>query len=277
LAKQLSAATSDAEVVRVVRNNQLTSGDPEIRAVLAQHLAADEAAETLKSIIELRSGIEDTPPASTSVTAVAKEIKSSPVYRDPGVNETSNWLSRALDRLRNLKFNTNRKKPNFGLPELSIGPWFSMVMWGVIAATILGLLYLAARHIRWQRRVARRATAVLEDDEPERSLDEWLAEADTLQAQGRYREAVRALYLASLLRFDEARVARFQRGQTNWEHLTRIEASPTMPKDLDFRATTRLFDRIWYGRIVRGKEDVDQFRAWYLNITNTLRAAGSLK
>ena len=118
---------------------------------------------------------------------------------------------------------------------------------------------------------------MLEDDEPERSLDEWLAEADTLQAQGRYREAVRALYLASLLRFDEARVARFQRGQTNWEHLTRIEASPTMPKDLDFRATTRLFDRIWYGRIVRGKEDVDQFRAWYLNITNTLRAAGSLK
>jgi len=114
---------------------------------------------------------------------------------------------------------------------------------------------------------------MLEQDEPERTLDEWLDMANKLTADGKYREAVRCLYLACLLRFDEHLVARFDRGQTNWEHLARIRASSRMPIGLDFESPTKRFDTIWYGHRTRGLSDVDQFKDWYGRITEALAGA----
>ncbi len=92
-----------------------------------------------------------------------------------------------------------------------------------------------------------------------------------MESEGRYREAVRALYLACLLRFDEALVARFDRAQTNWEHLHRIEGSVRKPQGLDFRTPTSLFDRVWYGYQGKGRDEVNQFRQWYMGITESLQ------
>ncbi|HWA84414.1 MAG TPA: DUF4129 domain-containing protein, partial [Fimbriimonadaceae bacterium] len=113
------------------------------------------------------------------------------------------------------------------------------------------------------------------DDEPERTLDEWLELSSSYERDGKYREAVRALYLACLLKFDERNVARFLRSQTNWEHLARIETSPKKPAGLDFRTPTQAFDRIWYGYKVRGPIDVAEFRAWYGDVTRALQGAAA--
>ena len=269
LGQKLDDANTSEDVIRIVKHDPLTRSDSEVQALLADGSDPDKMARRLDSLVQTRALVEGSTASSDGAMKTVKEIKSSPIYRDPGVSETSNWLSRALDRLRNIRWNPPKSNMN-GINGLSIGPWFSMMMWGVIALAVGFLIYLAVKHIRWQQRVARKASALMEEDEPLRTLDEWLAEADALQAQGRFREAVRALYLACLLRFDEARVARFQRGQTNWEHLARIEASPLLAAGLDFRTATKLFDRVWYGRIVRGQEDVDKFRAWYLDITDKL-------
>jgi hypothetical protein len=75
------------------------------------------------------------------------------------------------------------------------------------------------------------------------------------------------------LRFDEALVARFDRGQTNWEHLYRIEQSARKPEGLDFRTPTNLFDRVWYGYQGKGAEEVSLFRQWYLRITESLQGS----
>jgi hypothetical protein len=137
---------------------------------------------------------------------------------------------------------------------------------------VIAFLVFALKRFVWSKRLERKAKALLDEDEPERTLDEWLELADRLERQGKYREAVRCLYLACLLKIDEARIARFERSQTNWEHLARIEASPARPSDLEFREPTRAFDNIWYGMRVNGSEDVMRFRAWYRQVTESVRA-----
>jgi hypothetical protein len=129
----------------------------------------------------------------------------------------------------------------------------------------------AINRFSWSKRLERRAKALLDEDEPERSLDEWLEMADKLEREGKYREAVRSLYLACLLKIDEARIARFERSQTNWEHLARIEASPRRPAELEFREATMAFDHIWYGMRVDGSTDVMRFRNWYRQVTEAVK------
>lgn len=197
------------------------------------------------------------------------EKASSPIYRDSGARSSSNWLSRALESL--MESLRGRNEPN--LPQMpntglgALGQGLIYLIWGLLGAAILAFLYFSLRHFTWRAKLKRKARAVLGDDEPDRTLDEWLQEADELERQGRYREAVRALYLASLMRFDEARVARFVRGETNWEHYRRIDQNAHRLDGFDFREPTREFDRVWYGMDVRGGSDVAMFRAWYQAIT----------
>jgi hypothetical protein len=256
---------SEAQVRKVVAASPVAK-DHDIAAALH----APEGDSAVRSIIEMRAATENAS-IRQDASRRAAAIKSSPLYRDAGVEESSNWLGRALMRLKNIHFNL--PTPSGPAPGFLsfLGPVFYYLMWFLIALAIAFLVFLAVKHIRWQRRLKRRVSAMLEDDEPDRTLDEWLAQADALEAEGKHREAVRALYLACLLKFDEALVARFDRSETNWEHLRRIEASPKLPVGLDFRAPTGQFDRIWYGHIVRGPEDVSDFRGRYVEVTEALK------
>lgn len=211
--------------------------------------------------------------SKTDDVALARQIKSSPLYRDPGLREQTNWLSGAAARLNNLHPDLSCKEPDVkpvNGPEL--GAWLIYVMWTVLALAVTGFLVFAYKRFSWSKGLERKAKALLDEDEPERTLDEWLDLANRLEREGRHREAVRCLYLACLLKLDEARVARFERSETNWEHLARIEASPKKPADLDFRSPTKAFDEIWYGMRVNGAEDVARFRTWYTQVTEAVRA-----
>jgi hypothetical protein len=273
---QLDGATDPVAVREAVLASPEVRSDPQVaRALQRLDQAQSEAqrtaaADEIATIVGVRALFEGAAPGANAAQQ-ARQIKASPVYRDPGVQETSNWLSRALERLRNLRMR-QMNAPNMRLPAFSLGgDILRGLMWLVILSAAGYLLFLGVKHVRWRQRLERRATALLEEEEPLRTIDEWLEIADRLEAEGRYREAVRALYLACLLRFDEALIARFDRGQTNWEHLARIEASPRLPEHIEFREPTRLFDRVWYGKILRGKEDVQLFRSWYIAITESVR------
>jgi len=201
----------------------------------------------------------------------AARIKQNPLYRDVGIEEGSNWMQRAIERLAKL-FQRGAPEPGRAqLPEtLPRTDWFVMLVWVLLGLAFAAFLAFAIRHFAWQRGLKRRSKAMMEEDEPERTGDEWLALGKELAGEGRFREAVRCLFLACLLRLDEAGVARFDRGQTNWEHLVRIEASPRRPKELDFRAPTTAFDRIWYGFKDHGRQDYDDFEDWYTAVTAAL-------
>jgi len=206
---------------------------------------------------------------SVDADAIAKSEKSAVLYRDAGVDEGKNWLGMALDRLRNIRLNLD--PPQINAPKApTFGPWLTYLLWTILVCAVGAFAYFGIRHIDWKRTLNRRSKVIMEEDEPERSLDEWLTSADLLAAEGKYREAVRALYLACLLRFDEGRVARFDRRQTNWEHLARVEKSPRLPENLDFRTPTKAFDNIWYGFRTDGMPDVLKFRDWYHSITKAV-------
>ena len=214
-------------------------------------------------------------PTDSTPQREAARIKSSPLYRDDNVTE-ANWMSRAMrgfwDWLEKLFQRSDKASDStVGAPSI-LGPWVVYTMWTILGALVVFFIGLAVRHVNWKFKLKRRSRALLEEDEPERTLDEWLEKATALEAHGQYREAVRCLYLACLLRFDEARIARFDRGQTNWEHLKRIHASANLPVDFDFEPPTLAFDHIWYGMRTNGPSDVQRFRAWYEEIDRTFKA-----
>jgi hypothetical protein len=257
-------------------------GDVAFRDAFQNYVVAEKAAygwtlDELRRMIDARAFVErSTSQLNTGDAAKrAAEIKKNPLYRDDGVQESSNWASKAFQNLGEMVQRLIRP-PNMDAPNVqppNVGGFdFSIIMWALLAVLLGIFVFFAARHFNWQKKLRRKASAILEDDEPERSLDEWLEQADLLTKQGRYREAVRCLYLACLLRFDEYGIARFIRGETNWEHLARIERSGKLDGILSFREPTQEFDRIWYGFRVRGLEDVERFRSVYEEITSSLRA-----
>ncbi|MBX3118744.1 MAG: DUF4129 domain-containing protein [Fimbriimonadaceae bacterium] len=238
----------------------------------------DKTREGLIERLELRQKLAQKPQESKdSPKEQASTIKKNPLYKDSGLQDSSNWMGKAFERIADLfrrRPQANINAPNVNTGGLGdLGRLLIYLVIGILAAILLYFIALALRHARWKSGLKRKAKAMLEDDEPERTLDEWLQQADELAAQGRYREAVRALYLASLLKFDEYGVARFERGETNWEHLARIRKSPRLPSGLDFEPATRKFDQVWYGFRVDGLIDVGHFRAWYQDITQKLEAS----
>jgi hypothetical protein len=261
-----------AEVLRE-RRGELVE-DPELQRAVAQFLERPDDLRRLqyvRSMVRLRAAA-DADASFPEAAAQARAIKASPLYRDSGERQSSNWLSGAVSRLARL---IPRLRPA-AMPDIEaaprLGSWLIYTVWTVLAIAAILFGVFAIRHFAFHRALKRRATALLDEDEPERTLDEWLATAERLEREGRHREAVRCLYLACLLKLDEHGVARFVRGQTNWEHLGRIQGSANKPSALDFSEPTRAFDRVWYGMRVRGSEDVGLFRGWYRDLTGLLEA-----
>jgi hypothetical protein len=270
LKQRLDRATSDSEAIRIVKEDSNASSQSDIRNTIdGTSLDEPTLAETLRAQVALRALAESRIPTPSSETERARAIKQSPFYSDKGIDQKRNWLSDALERLKNIRIDAKPKTTNIGGGGV-LGALFVGIVWCLLAAGVVTLVYFAVKHIRWQGTLKRKVKTLLEEDEPDRSLDEWLQLADEHAAAGRYRHAVRALYLACLLKFDEADIARFDRGETNWEHLARIEESENLPSTLDFRTPTRRFDVIWYGNRTDGMPDVDQFRVWYKQIGDSL-------
>lgn len=273
LQRELSKVTSPSEVIQEVSSSKVASEQSDIKAEIESlsNQDADKAnvAKDLRSLVDLAALSEGRESASVKLDEV-RSIKQSPFYRDQGIDRRRNWFSDALERLKNLRLKRPDPRPVIGRQFDGLGQWVVYIMWTLLVGGVLTLLYYSIRYVDWKKALTRKARTLLEDDEPERTLDEWLQLADSHSAAGRYREAVRALYLACLLKFDEHNVARFDRSETNWEHLARIQTSPLKPVDLDFTDATREFDRVWYGRMERGSSDVDLFRSWYERLSGTL-------
>lgn len=268
------ATAKPAEVVAAVRESTLLTTDKQLRSLLESKEPIAKRATSLRDWVGTRAWAATVAPKQDG-KALAERAKRSRLYIDQAEKAKSNWLENAF---KGLQFNFPQPKLNpnsnpFG--GLFSGPLLVQIMWGLLALAGIALAWFAVQHIRKIQSRKRVATAILEEDEPERTVDEWLAQADALAAEGRHRESVRCLYLATLLRIDEAGIARFERSETNWEHLSRIEASNKLPSEIEFRTPTKAFDRIWYGFIVRGQADVDEFRAIYQNVLQALRGVKS--
>lgn len=117
----------------------------------------------------------------------------------------------------------------------------------MIAAAVLltfGLLHIS-RNL--SRSLVREAELAGEDGGDDALLTSKgaLQRAQMLSNQGDYRNAVRYLYLSSLLVLDERGLLRYDRSRTNREYLQSVSSKPQLATPL--HDVIEVFDRVWYG------------------------------
>jgi hypothetical protein len=141
--------------------------------------------------------------------------------------------------------------------ELRFPPWLVVA----VALLLLGSVLL---YIRMGLRPADQpppAAAVGSPPQPAAHLTPsaaGLGDAAALAQSGRYREALRALYSATLLSLDRARLIRFDASFTNGHYLRALPAGPTRQR---FASFTQVFERAWYGHAPADQLDYEAARS----------------
>jgi len=159
-------------------------------------------------------------------------------WQEAQAAQTPEWLQRILDAFA--KF---MDRLAYGIQN---GIYYGRVPL-IIAAVILFILslFFIARNL--SRSLVREAELAAEngDDDVLLTSNGAMQRAQTLSTQGDYRNAVRYLYLSSLLILDEHGVLRYDRSRTNREYLRSVSSKPELAKPLS--DVIDVFDRVWYG------------------------------
>ncbi len=267
--------TADKDkAVRQLADTKEAEGD-ELRELIDDYQSAttakakEQTYDSIASLLEAHS-LYGSYSTQKGMAEEVKKIKSDKIYKTEREAKSANWFTKLLERLKNA-FNPPRNNTNTKMPDIPQWiPSLILDLFYVVAAVVVGLLIYVLFKIPWgwtkAGKIRKSRGGMLEEGEELLSEDEYLKEADRLIAEGKFREACRALYLASLLRIDAARIARFEPTQTNWEHLRRIESSKLRPERFEFRPATKAFDLAWYGFRANSAADVDIFRQTYLQI-----------
>ena len=146
------------------------------------------------------------------------------------------------------------------------GSPFSIVLAVLGVLLIVGIVAFAVRSVRESLTPGvARLTDI--DAEAHYTSAQARAEAERLFAAGEYRAALRLLYLATLIRWEEAGRLRFDRSLTNREVVARVTLQGDASLLEQLRPLVDRFDRVWYGGAQCTAEDYTQFaslaeRAW---------------
>jgi len=148
------------------------------------------------------------------------------------------WLDKILNALADLM---NRLA--FGIQN---GVYYGRVPI-IVALVILFVfsLFFISRNL--SRSLVREAELAAEngDDDATITSKGAMQRAQTLSGQGDYRNAVRYLYLSSLLILDEQGLLRYDRSRTNREYLRSVSSKPQLANPLS--DVIDVFDKVWYG------------------------------
>ena len=253
--------------------------------VLAFGQAAEKPGPDLNAVRDeiLSNTAPEGNPQTTTVPPKkqAEDILSNPLYREKAQTETQeSWLNRALEDLGEWlsKFFQNKEQkpgPQPGGLFQAAGYVIQLVIYLLLAALVGFLIFMLAK-VRLNKKVsASDEEGLVTAEEAKRSADQWLTEADRLSKLGEYRAAVRCLYLACLNRLDESRILRFERHETNWEHLHRFRDLTSKPGQFDLTPVTQRFDQAWYGLVPQSVDDVEWFKTEYQQLLKGIREAKS--
>ena len=137
----------------------------------------------------------------------------------------------------------------------------AIIAWLVLAVVVLALGYLVTRGVQSGRRRRAPSTAPVIDVDGDvgRPFAAWDAEADRLESEGRWREALRCRYRALIAALAGAGVVDEIPGRTAGEYRTLVRG--TRPQvDEPFAGATDLFERAWYGDEPTGPGESSDFR-----------------
>jgi hypothetical protein len=155
--------------------------------------------------------------------------RAEPVSRAPNLlDKILDWIENFRDRVLNTAFRVGRTPL-------------------IIAAVIIFLLSVFFLSRGLSRSLVRETDLGTEEEADDKLLTSKGAfkRAENLSLQGDYRNAIRYLYLSSLLVLDEQGLMRYDRSRTNREYLRSVASKPELAKPL--RDVIDVFDRVWYG------------------------------
>lgn len=273
---QSAPREEQVETLREFARSDIARSQQGLRDQIANLLTSQDGESIRRSIESLALMLEvyerAESPVETDANDTARRILSEPQFRK--LDEApSNWLKRALESLDTVEPQESDFTPRPIEPTMvNLEPLF----YGIIVVLAIGAgvaLFLFFRNWKPRKKAGaakkKRKVGLLEEGEDALRTDEWLARADDLERSGRFRDAVRCLYLAVLMRLDDAGLVYFDRYQTNWEHLRRIEAS-NAPPGVRYRLLTQEFDHIWYGERPATAAHCAEFRQEYVRLSQAL-------
>jgi len=187
--------------------------------------------------------------------------------RGAGVTELIAKLLAWLLRPRDLPRFSAPAFFSLGMP----GGWFFVLFAALLFAAVLAYLWRTVRP-RAARGAPGMAPAVVALDVRERPPEAILDEAGVLASRGALREALRALYLATLVALDRRRLIAFDPHRTNWQYL---RAMPRGEARRLFAEFTRIFDHKWYGAEPTALTDYEACRALAARIVRDTAGGGA--
>jgi hypothetical protein len=255
-------AAAAASRLRSVGPVETTAGsvEPDNRALLAALDARppllDDARARLSALAE---ALAERPAAEAPADADARlrQVLARGEFADAAPNPLQAAIDEALAGVRAWL--------RSWLPEAQVGPVrgpraedlrLSLAIAGaLIVLGVVGLLVAGVRANLGPRSVAAPAA-------PVRAVtwEEAMAEAARLAQSGRYREAIRALYVATMLRGDALGQLRFDRALTNRELLATARARGGAALADRLRPLVERFDRLWYGGASGSAAEYEELR-----------------
>ncbi|HEX2678896.1 MAG TPA: DUF4129 domain-containing protein [Polyangiales bacterium] len=165
------------------------------------------------------------------------------------------WLMDWLEDLFKQEPEKPKDSSGFHIDLPAIAPWTVMLAALLVVALVVYQVMAESRRRPRKTGLVAPAAATLtpSEQEPRQLLDT----AAQLAERGLYREALRALYVATLAALDRARLIRFEPDKTNGQYLRGMP--PSEMRQL-FGAFTRIFDHKWYGREEASVVDYEQCR-----------------
>ncbi len=181
--------------------------------------------------------------------------------------DTKNWWQGLWKWIQNNLFKppkmpqppqvTPPRGPNWDLSWLQPALYVVLALAGVFLLVLL-IRWIIERPVREEPGQSTMARAeVLEqasatENALDHTVDEWELFAQQWLGRGDIRQAIRALYLATLVHLHRERRIDYNRALTNWIYVRQFRGEGDQ-KGV-FQSLTRTFDEVWYGERAMGEE-----------------------
>jgi len=182
------------------------------------------------------------------------------IMSDPAFDYTPSWLERATERIS--EWLGDLFSPSFGGAGGTFGGGVGgVVAWVMVIAALVAIVVVVVVAVRNRiRRPRDDADDTAVDVEHRRPASEWARDAERLEAEGRWAEAVRARYRELVRTLVDRRALPDVAGLTTTE--LRAELSGTVPDaGGDFDLASGTFEAAWYRLAPVGPDELAALRA----------------
>ena len=214
------------------------------------------ATQPLQQLIERAPTLEDAKPTQMAERILSQDEfqQAQPKPKSPTKTEnTPSWLGRFFEWLietfkkfleKEANEDASSHKSASLFQNLSLGGWTLVALLAGLAA--VGIVFLPA----YKKKTAAKQEAVHSETSElahvlGKPVSHWVAHAEKLCAEGKFREAIRSLYWGVLAQAHSNGQLDFEPTRSNFENLERFRGSPESKKD--FKQAILGFEFSWYG------------------------------